>query len=54
VGDFNRDGHTDILWRHIGNGDNAVWYMNSGDIGLINFIEPLTDLDWQIQGIDDF
>jgi hypothetical protein len=33
--DFNHDGQGDILWRHYGNGKNALWYMGSrGATGL--------------------
>jgi subtilisin family serine protease len=40
--DFNGDGQGDILWRHYGNGKNAVWYMEytngaMAGLGLKNF-----------------
>ena len=28
VADFNRDGHSDLLWQHQSNGLIALWYMN--------------------------
>jgi len=27
-----RDGKTDILWRHAASGQNVIWYMNDANI----------------------
>ena len=27
IGDFNKDGNPDILWRNPSTGENLVWYM---------------------------
>jgi hypothetical protein len=51
VGDFNKDGNPDILWRSTSNGSNQVWYMNgvsrTGGASLASFI----DQSWQIVGV---
>jgi hypothetical protein len=26
-GDFNRDGHTDLVWRNYSTGGNVIWHM---------------------------
>ncbi len=28
TGDFNRDGHVDVLWYQSTSGNSSVWYMN--------------------------
>jgi hypothetical protein len=33
--DFNGDGQEDILWRHYGTGDNAVWFLGSSGGALV-------------------
>jgi len=46
TGDFNRDGHTDLLWRSASTGQVAVWFMDrvtfagSASLGYVS-------LDWQ-------
>ncbi len=56
VADFNRDNHTDILWRNYQTGENAVWLMNKttlingGDIWLTK----VDDISWKIKGVADF
>ena len=56
VGDFDGDGHADILWRHV-SGQLAIWF--KGDIagaaypGYHNYPWPV-DLAWQVQGVGDF
>ena len=55
VADFNNDGKTDLLWRHTGLGDVAVWLMN----GVSRIIHaPLTpfsvpDQRWQVGAVTD-
>ena len=48
TGDFNRDGQSDILWRHQ-SGKVHAWLMNSTQVsGRVDLESP--GLDWQIQG----
>jgi FG-GAP-like repeat/FG-GAP repeat len=50
VGDFNRDGWPDILWRYYGTGGkNAVWYMKGAAMTGTATLPALTDLNWQIE-----
>jgi FtsP/CotA-like multicopper oxidase with cupredoxin domain len=54
TGDFNSDGHVDILWRNTSTGEVGVWYMDGitrQQYALINFV---TDQNWQIVGTGDF
>jgi hypothetical protein len=55
TGDFNKDGHMDILWRYNGDGGyNVVWYMNGAEwIGSAELI-TVSDLNWKIVGTGDF
>ena len=56
VGDFNRDGNDDILWRHYSSGQVFAWHMDgAGNIQGSQFIGPtVPDLNWRIEGIGDF
>ena len=54
AGDFNGDGHVDILWRHYMNGANALWYMNGNTIIGTTYLTAITDLNWKIEGTGDF
>jgi len=68
TGDFNEDGHTDLLWRNYGSGTysgwNCIWYMDGevitgyghGAVGIIDYGYPeiVLDLDWKIAGAGDF
>jgi len=52
LGDFDGDGHADILWKHSG-GQAAIWYMNGGT--RVGEAYPGTpNLLWKLQGIGDF
>jgi hypothetical protein len=55
-GDFNRDGQTDILWRHEGSGQNVAWLMNGVVLTAGTFLDPpaLTDTGWKMVGTHDF
>ena len=55
TGDFNKDGHVDILWRYNGTGGQVrVWYMNGiSIIGGANLC-AVPDLNWQVGGTGDF
>jgi hypothetical protein len=56
TGDFNNDGHPDLLWRNVSTGMLVVWYMN--DVTMTGFavLNPSTvsDLNWAIVGTGDF
>lgn len=56
TGDFNNDGHTDILWRYYGAGGgwNMIWLMNGATKTSTVNIPRITDLDWQFVGTGDF
>lgn len=55
VGDFNRDGKPDIVWRHSQSGDIGAWLMNG--LSLIDSISfnpgTLSDPNWTIAGVID-
>jgi Ca2+-binding RTX toxin-like protein len=55
-GDFNGDGQIDHLFRHIGTGENLVWYLDgSGSrIGSANLSIPFVDTGWNVAGVGDF
>lgn len=54
TGDFDGDGHADILWRSDA-GDISIWLM-VGSVHAGNHLLPAINLgaDWQIQGVGDF
>jgi hypothetical protein len=55
VGDFNRDGYPDILWRHYGTGgQNQVWYMKGAARKGTATVPTFANLDWKIGGVGDF
>lgn len=58
MGDFDRDGNTDILWRYYGTGIyqglNVIWYMNGTTISHETVFSQVTDTAWHIDGTGDF
>jgi C1A family cysteine protease len=55
TGDFNNDGHTDILWRYNGPGGYLlVWYMNGTEVTGLADLPTVADLTWQVVGTGDF
>jgi hypothetical protein len=54
VGDFNGDGHSDILWSHPMTGKVYVWYMNGTTYGGEREIKTIGKTDWRIVGVGDF
>lgn len=46
TGDFNTDGHTDLLWWHNQTGDLVAWYMKGATFDGGNLLETLPDTDW--------
>lgn len=53
-GDFDGDGRADILWRHVGNGSNALWLMDGiarkSSVALPGTADPA----WIVAGVADF
>jgi hypothetical protein len=59
TGDFNADGKTDLVWRHVSSGELVVWLMNGTDIidpGGGQFMNPeaFADSGWQLRVVRDF
>jgi len=53
-GDFNEDGHDDILWRHKTTNVVGVWLMDGGRyIGWLE-METVSYAGWELGGIGDF
>jgi hypothetical protein len=52
TGDFNNDGHTDILWRYYGTGAyqglNDIWYMNGTTFVSEEVFSQVMDTNWRI------
>lgn len=53
LGDFNGNGTSDIVWRHAGSGQNAVWFMNIGSFQGAALFPAVIDLNWTIGGTSD-
>jgi len=53
IGDFNGDGHADILWRD-GAGNGAMWEMNGHAVQLVAGLGNVGTAAWKIQGTGDF
>ncbi|MBW4523109.1 MAG: pre-peptidase C-terminal domain-containing protein [Scytolyngbya sp. HA4215-MV1] len=60
VGDFNRDGQADLVWRYYGTtgsevGRTVIWTMN-GTTPVSTLVMPVlvADSNWQIVGVGDF
>jgi hypothetical protein len=56
MGDFNGDGEPyDILWRHLGNGNNSLWFMyGTSTLPESGPVQPVADTNWAVVGTDDF
>lgn len=52
VGDFDRDGRSDILWRNTTTGRNAIW--RSGNSTTQLAIATVTNPDWVIAAVGDY
>ena len=54
-GDFNRDGHTDLIWQHRA-GWIAVWFMKGGEVLDTRYltINNVGDPQWRVRGAADF
>ena len=55
TGDFNGDGHADLLWRHSGNGRVGMWLMD-GVAGAKRYgeLDAHLGLDWTLAATADF
>jgi DNA-binding beta-propeller fold protein YncE len=54
-GDIQADARTDLLWRHVAAGQNAVWLMNGSSLLSGALTNPATlDPDWTVGGTHDF
>jgi hypothetical protein len=54
AGDFDGDGHPDILWRNTSNGNNAVWLMNGTTMSSILNLPGLSNPDYHIGAVADY
>lgn len=60
VGDFNKDGKADIVWRDSGSGRNLIWYLNGINfLGLVDILNvagsnTTADQTLRIEGVGDF
>jgi len=46
--DINRDGASDLIWRHRVSGDNVVWYLNGTTIVGAASLPPVADTNWEL------
>jgi glucose/arabinose dehydrogenase len=55
VGDFNHDGHGDLLWQYAPTGLIAIWFMNGSNLIRTHTLDYLlpTGSDWEIFGTGD-
>src|SRR6185295_11049433 len=54
VGDFDRDGRSDILWRNAMTGENYIYFMNGRTIVNEGFTRTVADPAWSVAGVGDF
>jgi hypothetical protein len=55
AGDFNADGHPDLLWQNQATGAIRVWYMNGArKIGEVGTTPAGRNAAWQVVGTGDF
>src|SRR5882724_8635937 len=54
IGDFDGDGHSDILWRNTLTGENSIWLMNGSSVLSQSFIQSVPDNNWAVVKIGDF
>jgi len=56
TGDFNQDGHPDILWQHATEGWISVWLMHGTTLMDGRLLSPsrVADTNWKIVGSGDF
>jgi subtilisin family serine protease len=54
AGDFNGDGHADLVWRNSSTGVNLVWHVNGTTWLGYEYLPPLADTSWHIEAVADF
>jgi hypothetical protein len=55
VGDFDRDGRSDLLWRNTASGELYLYPMNGTAVKPTEgYIRTVADTSWQIRGVGDF
>jgi hypothetical protein len=55
TGDFNQDGHIDIVFQHTGTGGLTVWLMNGATVGEVGAFTPANgDPAWRVVAVGDF
>ena len=54
MGDFDKDGKADILWRNKNTGANRIWLMNGATRKAQGKIPRLGNTDWQVVGTGDY
>jgi VCBS repeat protein len=60
IGDFNRDGHADILWANASDGSMQIWFMDAGKrVGRATVVDEQDQpvpigYPWHVIGIGDF
>jgi hypothetical protein len=52
--DFNGDGKPDLVWRHAGSGENAIWLMNGATYLSGIRIQSVADSNWRVVAAADF
>lgn len=54
-GDFDGDGHADLVWHHQVTGQASVWFMNGTTQVSGTLLSPagVSDTNWQIRGVAD-
>lgn len=51
-GDFDGDGHADILWHNINDGRSSIW--RSGNSATTIAVTTMNNLSWTVAGVGDF
>jgi uncharacterized protein DUF11/VCBS repeat protein len=54
AGDFDADGHSDVIWRNAATGQNAMWLLNGSTLSSPALLTTIPDPAWRIGGVGDF
>lgn len=46
--DFDRDGTTDLLWRHVATGENLLWRMRGSEVTGVVELPRVGDVGWEV------
>ena len=52
--DFDGNGKSDIAWRNLATGEDAMWLMNGSATATSASLSTVADLSWTIAGVGDF